>query len=171
MKRRAERRVRLLVATALMSGLLAACTSPSLFSQSCGRLPNADPVLTTLSAHLRVDASLRNGEVVPGPRGQRFVSAEMHRAGDAFGVPGKILTWVGDGATSFRSVDRNARALSSWPAARDVDLRNAAARTSRGCVYPLRGHRVCDTQSAVNAPVAATGSECQSATTTTRPGA
>jgi len=166
MKRTPQHRARLLLAAALGAGLLSACASPSLFSQSCARLQGSDPVLATLSGRLRVHASLRNGEAFAGPGGQRFVSAELHRSGDAFAVPGKILTWIGGGSTSFRSVDDNARTLSAWPVATSVDLRDKAARTSRGCVYPLRGHHVCDNQQTVAVPVG-TGSECRAGTTST----
>lgn len=130
------------VVLAMAAALLSACSSPGLISQSCTRTTEGDPVLATLAGHLRVHATLRNAQVVKAAGGRQFVSAELHRPDDAFAVRGDILTWVSDGARAFRSVDRNARRYSSWPAA-TADLRRAEARTSRGCVYPYRGRKTC----------------------------
>ena len=155
-----------IVATLAAAVGSASCSSPSLASASCTRTADESPVLTALAARLREPATLRNAEVVPAAGGTRILSAEHHPSTASFGEKGEILTWVVAGDT-YRSVDRNARRLSTWPVASGVTTKTPEVRTSRGCVYPLRGRKVCEQQSVgVAVP---TGGQCARATTTTTP--
>jgi hypothetical protein len=143
---RARRNVRYWAALSTLMMLLtlatAACTSPKTVSSACSG-KESDGFLRTIATHLTAEGTLRNGRVVPSLRRQTsFVSAELHRKGDARDIRGDILTWESGSDGSFRSVDVNAERDSTWPRA-STDLRNAQARQSRGCVYPLRGKIAC----------------------------
>ena len=151
-----------LVVALLAAAGLSSCSSPSLASASCTRTSDDSPVLTAIARRLREPAILRNAEVVAGTDETHYLSAELHPATASFGEKGEILTWVVS-RESYRSVDRNARERSSWPAADGVTLATPGIRTSRGCVYPLRGRKVCEQQSVgVAVP---TGGQCPNART------
>lgn len=132
-------------------------SAPTYDTNALGCEAATDALLATATSKLDVPGVLRNGKIVEGEQGRRFLSAELHRPGDDKHAKGDLLTFaVADDESGVLAVDVNARDDTTWPHA-SYDVRSRGARESRACANLVRGKTKaqieCEQQSGGAVPI------------------